>query len=274
MKRFTLVLLLALAGLSMITQAADEAAKFPHRAKFKQVAIIDAEKLHAQLDQVVVVDVRTRYEYDTLHIQGARHIPLAKETLPAAIKKLRAETRAPIVFYCNGTTCKKSYEATDLALAAGVQNVFAYDAGLDAWSTRYPEKSVLMQKGPASTEQLISKDRFKSRVISATDFEARLEKGAIVLDIRDRRHRDYALFPFKEERAQLDDSQKLAEVVAAAKRANKPLLVYDKVGKQIRWFQYYLEQHGVKNYYFLAGGSEGYHEAKFGKLAVPMPDQS
>jgi len=32
--------------------------------------------------------------------------------------------------------------------------------------------------------------------------------------------------------------------------------VYDKVGKQTRWFQYYLEQQGLKDYYFLAGGAE------------------
>jgi len=41
--------------------------------------------------------------------------------------------------------------------------------------------------------------------------------------------------------------------------------VYDKVGKQTRWFQYYLEQQGLKDYYFLAGGAEGYHEAKLGR---------
>ena len=40
--------------------------------------------------------------------------------------------------------------------------------------------------------------------------------------------------------------------------SNKKLYVYDKVGKQIRWFQYYLESKGVKNYFFMEGGSEAF----------------
>lgn len=60
--------------------------------------------------------------------------------------------------------------------------------------------------------------------------------------------------------------------MAEAKKARKTLLVYDKVGKQVRWFQYYLEQQGLKDYYFLAGGAEGFHEAKYGKVPLKVPD--
>ena len=34
-----------------------------------------------------------------------------------------------------------------------------------------------------------------------------------------------------------------------------------------------LEQQGVKEYCFLKGGSEGYYEAKFGKLNFKVPGQ-
>ncbi|MCK7513724.1 MAG: rhodanese-like domain-containing protein [Desulfobacterales bacterium] len=233
---------------------------------------MDLEQLQRQLDDCAVVDVRSRYEYDTLHIKGAVHIPLHKDKLPAAVRALRATTDKPIVFYCNGTTCKKSYEAAELALQAGVTQVYAYDAGIDTWSRKFPELSVLMGKNPVHLSELISSESFKKRLINVQDFEARMEKGAIVLDIRDLRQRDVMLFPMREMRATLDDADKLALAVAEAKRVKKPLLVYDKVGKQTRWFQYYLEQQGLKDYYFLAGGAEGYHEAKLGKNPIQVPD--
>jgi rhodanese-related sulfurtransferase len=265
--RIGLVLLLFVSG----SLAADEL-KFPHRTHFKQVPVMELEQLYRQLDTSAVVDVRSRYEYDVLHIKGALHIPLHKDKLPKAVRELRATTDRPIVFYCNGTTCKKSYEAAELAIQAGVTGVYAYDAGIDTWSRKFPELSVLLGKSPVHPSQLISNDAFKKRLISVQDFEDFMGAGAIVLDIRDLRQRDVMLFPMREMRATLDDADKLALAVAEAKRVKKPLLVYDKVGKQIRWFQYYLEQQGVRDYYFLTGGAEGYHEAKLGKNPIQIPD--
>ena len=273
MNKFLQALLLVVSLPFTIQVVASEAGKFPHRAKFKHVAVLELEALKAQLDKSIVVDVRSRYEYNTLHINGAVHVPLSKEKLPAALSELRAKSYKPIVFYCNGTTCKKSYEAAELAMKAGVNNVFAYDAGIDAWSIKHPELCVLMGKAQVSAADLISRDSFKKRLITTPQFEAHVEKGAVILDIRDLRQRDVALFPMRELRAPLDDDQKIAMAVADAKRQKKTLIVYDKVGKQTRWFQYYLEQQGVKDYFFLDGGAEGYHEAKFGKLKFTVPEQ-
>lgn len=265
--RISLVLLLFVSG----SLAANEL-KFPHRTHFTQVPVMELEQLYRQLDTCAVVDVRSRYEYEVLHITGAVHIPLHKDKLPKAVRELRATTDKPIVFYCNGTTCKKSYEAAELAMQAGVAGVYAYDAGIDAWSRKHPELSVLMGKTPVHPSELISSESFKKRLITVQDFEARMEQGAVVLDVRDLRQRDVMLFPMRELRAPLDDADKLALAVAEAKRLKKPLLVYDKVGKQVRWFQYYLEQQGLRDYYFLAGGAEGYHEAKLGKNPIQVPD--
>jgi len=264
---FGIILLFSATGV----YASDDA--FPHRAKFKHVPIMTAEALHKDLDKMIVVDVRSHYEYETLHIRGALHIALSKEKLPAAAKELRAKSDLPIVFYCNGHSCKKSYEAADFAISAGVTNVHAYDAGLDTWTKQYPEQSVLLGKSPMNPGDLISSGEFKKHLITGQEFEARLEKGAVVLDVRDLRQRDVVLFPMRELRAPLDDSKKIADAVAEAKKSRKPLLVYDKVGHQTRWFQYYLQQQGVKDYYFLDGGSEGYYEAKFGKPNFKVPEQ-
>ena len=270
-KSYALVgLFLALAASGSAT--ADDA-NFPHRAKFKTVPVMEIGQLRKDIDSVAVVDVRSRYEFETLHIKGAAHIALSKDKLPAAVRELRAKSAKPIVFYCNGTTCKKSYEAAELAIQAGVSQVYAYDAGLDAWTRKYPELSVLMGKSPVAASDLIANEEFKKRLINTQEFEERLEKGAVVLDIRDLRQRDVALFPMRELRAPLDDADKIANAVAEAKKSKKTLLVYDKVGKQTRWFQYYLEKQGIKDYYFLDGGAEAYHEAKYGKLQFKVPDQ-
>ena len=80
------------------------------------------------------------------------------------------------------------------------------------------------------------------------------------------------MFPFKENRAELADMNSIRQYVKEAKASGKTLLVYDKVGKQVRWFQYFLEREGVKNYYFMKGGSEGYYEAKLGKFQIKTSD--
>ena len=261
---------LLLAGQAVVAGAAAE--PFPHRAKYKEVQIIEMDDLQGKLDQMIVIDVRSKYEYDTMHIKGAKHISLQSKTFEADVQKLRAASNKAIVFYCNGVTCKKSYEATEKAMAAGIRNCYAYDAGLHGWAKRYPEHSVLLGKSPMNPADFLEKENYKKHVVSAADFENRMAAGAIVLDIRDLAQRDMALFPFKEQRAQLDDSQKIAAVVEDAKRQKKTLLVYDKTGRQAPWFQYYLEAQGVKSYHFMEGGAEGFFEYKYGKLKVKAPD--
>ena len=79
MMRKTLAVLsvLFLATVFSTARASDD--PFPHRAKFKHVPIMSAEALYKDLARVTVVDVRSRYEFETLHIKGALHIVLSKE---------------------------------------------------------------------------------------------------------------------------------------------------------------------------------------------------
>jgi rhodanese-related sulfurtransferase len=273
MKRFAT--LLALAALAVTTLGASAAdGNFPHRARYKNVPLIEPEALYRQLDTSIVIDVRSAYEYETLHIKDAIHLPLTSAKFIDGVKKLRAGNNRPMVFYCNGETCKKSYQAVEQAQQAAIPNVMAYDAGLETWAKRYPDKSTLLGQTPMRTGEFIDHGKFKNRVITAEDFEARVGTTALVLDIRDLRQRDAALFPFRESRAQLDEKDKLSDILSEAKRGKKTLLVYDKAGRQVRWFQYLLEKEGVKNYYFLDGGQDGYYDAKYGKLKIPLPDQS
>ena len=70
MKKTLVVLsILIAATVSGAVRASD--AVFPHRAKFKHVPVIEAEALRKDLDNAIVIDVRTRYEYATLHLDEA-----------------------------------------------------------------------------------------------------------------------------------------------------------------------------------------------------------
>lgn len=238
---------------------------FPHRTSFPDVPIISTADLATSFDRLVTVDVRSHYEYETLRIKDALNVPVTDKTFVDKVKALRAQHAGKsLVFYCNGKTCKKSYDAARLAVQAEIKDVLCFDAGIEEWSKTNPQRTALLGRSPITPTDLITGDQFKARVISATDFEKRIGATSLVLDIRDVVQRDIAVFPFREERVPLDQKERLDAVVERAKSQNKTLLVYDKAGHQIKWFQYYLESKGLKNYYFLKGGEEGYYASTLG----------
>ena len=132
----------------------------------------------------------------------------------------------------------------------------------------------------AITPQLIEAAKKEGKVVYYTSvdlplaekiakaFEAKIGPNTIVLDVRDLVQRDSPLFPFKEQRVQLDEKDKLDAIIEQAKREKKTLLVYDAVGRQVDWFQYSLERKGLSDYYFMKGGAQGHFDAKHGKISL------
>lgn len=260
----SLFALFSLAWASVAVSAGSD--PFPHRKKYKDVKVIELDALKATKDSYTIIDARSKYEYDTLHIKGAINIPLSSDSFGKNVDTILKTKGKQIVFYCNGGTCKKSYKAVLKARKHGIKDTIAYDAGIYEWAKKVPEESVLLGKSPMRANEFIENKTFKSHLINAKDFEKKKAAGAQILDIRDRIQRDTQVFPFEEERAELKEMDRIRQIVKKAKKEGKILLVYDKVGKQVRWFQYFLEKHGVKKYYFMKGGSEGYYEEKLGKF--------
>jgi len=270
----TISLIWLLAAMLFATGVSAAKSSFPHRDRYKDVAVIEIDDLHRRLGDVIVVDVRSAYEYETLHIKGASNIKLSHKDFATKLKELRKDQEKTLVLYCNGGTCKKSYKAVRKAKKGNISNVVAFDGGIYNWASKYPANSVLLGHSPMRAGAFINNKNFKGRMLGAVAFETRMGARAQVLDIRDRAQRDTQLFPFKEKRAQLDEIDRLKTLVLQAKRSGRTLLIYDKVGKQVRWFQYFLEKQGVRNYYFMKGGSEGYYEAKLGKFRIKIPEKS
>ena len=124
----------------------------------------DSEVLFKQyeIDKAIIVDVRSSIEYDVIHPEGALHIPLSSDNFIQKVKELREfNPDKKIAFYCNGIMCLKSYKAAQKAVAAGIDNCWAYDAGIPMWASIYPEKTLLLGKELVDPDkQLISKSAF------------------------------------------------------------------------------------------------------------------
>lgn len=275
MRRLTVLaisLVLVLLPVAVLAAKSDKA-EFPGRThkKYKDAPYIELEDLKKKFSDVLVVDTRSAFEYETLKIKGAVNIPVALKTFEAEVKKLREKSDKPIIFYCNGHTCMKSYKATLAAMKAGVKEVYAYDAGIFTWAKAYPNEAVLLGKSPVDTRDILSKKQFKSRLLNPDKFSEKATDDpskVIVLDIRDKYQRaGVGFFPIQERWTSLNKMDKVYRYIRKAKEKGKTLYIYDEVGKQVRWLQYALEREGVKNYYFMEKGATGYYKmiSKFDK---------
>ena len=239
--------------------------EFPGRAEYPEVSLYQKADLLRDLNNVVVVDARSSLEFETLRIKGSINIPVASKTFTEQVKKLRAKTHKPIVFYCNGRTCYKSYKAAKTALKAGVKKVFAYDAGVFEWAKTYPKYAVLLGESPMDPSKIISKSDFKKRFLSPKKFTETARSAprskVLVLDVRDKYQRaGIGYFMGLEKWASLDDEKRLNEYLTKALKENRTLFIYDETGKQVRWLQYTLERAKIKNYYFMTKGAKGFHK--------------
>ena len=235
---------------------------FPGRKIYPSLPVIETAELARDFDRYNIVDVRSGYEYDTLHIDGAANIPLNKPGFVKKLRKLR-ENGKPVVFYCNGHTCYKSYKATLKAIKAGLQQVRAYDAGVFDWARAHPDRAVLLGKKPVDPKRLIGKEQLKQHLLTPEEFVNRAQSNVEILDVRDAAQRGLIeLFPFRQANIPLDEKDRLDRYLQKVRESGKTLLVYDAVGKQVRWLQYRLEQAGIKDYWFMKGGMKAWFKRK------------
>ena len=100
----------------------------------------------AQSRGAVVVDSRIASEYADGHIKGAINIPYrekSEKTVSFDVKqdefnlaKLPADKQAPIVIYCNGPECWKSFKASTAAIRHGYSNIYWYRDGFPNWKSK------------------------------------------------------------------------------------------------------------------------------------------
>ena len=264
MRNFQIFILMV--GLSVfLTANAKVDEGFPGRKDFPDVPVMELKELFHKLNDVVIVDARSRLEFDTLRILNSINIPVANENFEDQVLKLRQANNKSIVFYCNGRSCHKSYIAAKKSMVAGINDVYAYDAGIFEWATAHPNKAVLLGKTPVNVKSLISINYFKKKLLNPDVFSEKivqLGNTSMVLDVRDKFQRaGIGFYPGKERWCSLDQKKKLEKYLQQAKLNGKTLFIYDEVGKQVEWLQYTLEEMGIKDYYFMQNGAKAYYSS-------------
>lgn len=231
---------------------------FPGRATYPKVKVYSTEQLDQSFNNVIIVDARSKYEFSVLHINNAINIPLHSKSFEKTLSEINTQGK-DIIFYCNGHTCYKSYKAALKAKKAGFSNVFSYDAGIFDWANAHPDKATMLSITPMNPDNIISKSTLKAHSLSPKDFTNKLTDNSIILDIRDSAQRGLmSLFPYRQKNISLKQNKKLSQLFDKVVKNNLPLFIYDAAGKQVRWLQYYIEAKGVKNYYFMKGGSKNF----------------
>lgn len=259
MKNIVIGFTLLLSMLCSLSVFANEG--FPGRAEFPEIALYEKADLLKDLNKVVVVDTRSALEFETIHINNSINIPVADKNFVKNVKALRAKNKKPIVFYCNGRSCYKSYKAAKTSLQYGIKNVFAYDAGVFEWANTYPKHATLLGTSPMDPTKIIPKAKLTERLLTPIKFtetaRAAPRNKSLILDVRDKYQRAGVGFFIGMERwVSLDDEKKLAKYLKKAVDENRTLYIYDETGKQVRWLQYTLESHNIKNYYFMKKGAK------------------
>lgn len=109
--------------------------------------LVTAEDVaQAAASGAMVLDARVAAEYADGHIKGAVSVPYREKSDKAVnfdasqddfnLSKLPAEKSAPVVVYCNGPECWKSYKASILAIKAGHTNILWYREGYPNWKSK------------------------------------------------------------------------------------------------------------------------------------------
>lgn len=81
------------------------AAEYPLRAKFPDATPISTEELKKLIDsgKPVIIDVRSEFEFNTLHINNSLNLPISGVDYAKKYDAIKPKDDAtPVVFYCNG----------------------------------------------------------------------------------------------------------------------------------------------------------------------------
>jgi rhodanese-related sulfurtransferase len=122
----------------------------------------------------VVLDTRTKAEFDAGHIPGAHALDVAPEAHLTAVERLvKGDKSAALVLYCNGPFCQASRRLAGQLVNAGFTNVRRYQLGIPVWRAL---------GGPTAIElggvvRVYNSD--KSAVLIDTRPQAEFAKGSI-----------------------------------------------------------------------------------------------
>ena len=98
-------------------------------SKVKNVSPDEAYKLINEDKEFVILDVRTKEEYEVGHIPGAKLIPV--QILPMKLAELDKYKDRPVLVYC--ASGGRSPRAVDTLVNSNFTNIYHMDRGISSW---------------------------------------------------------------------------------------------------------------------------------------------
>jgi len=233
---------------------------FSHRYPFLKDSRIEIQKLHDTLREVLLVDVRSPYEFEALHIKRAVNYSIDDSGFLDMVRNLRRSSPKAIIFYCNGPGCERSQRAMEIAKENDIFGVASFDAGMFYWAAMYPDYTVSFNRLSPDISSMMAVTAYTNHLMPRKEFAKKLaNKSALVLDIRGSSEREgKGIFAGSRERwVNPVDDKALNSVIDKAVSEDRPLYIYDNIGDRTRLLPYRLKQRGASKYYFLASGAMG-----------------
>jgi rhodanese-related sulfurtransferase len=163
-----------LAGILLIAAALSSA-----RGAETEFKVITTDQLKAMIDEkkdFLLIDARTKEEYQEAHIANALSVPENKFEETASL--LPPDKNSLMVLYCNGVKCGKSKKAAKKADAMGYKNILIYGEGFPVWE----EKGNKIVPGPDYAKKI------ETAKISPSNLKKLIDSGNkdfVIVDVRD-----------------------------------------------------------------------------------------
>ena len=120
---------LALLSGCALSKAKEDKADMTDKAAYQKISAEEAYEMMAS-QEVVVVDVRTREEYDGGHIENAVLVP--NESIDSEMPEALPDKEATLLVYCRSG--RRSKDAAQKLLKLGYQSVYDFGGIID-WPT-------------------------------------------------------------------------------------------------------------------------------------------
>lgn len=247
--------------------------QFPNRKFYPGLNYISTEQLVKDVadNKYLVIDARPALGYNTLHIKGAENIHSGdKQFIEKFIERINKNNK-PVVFYCGGLTCLKSYKASQMALEELSRRkikreVYTYDSGISAFAYASPEHVLKNGKAISDDNPILDIKKLKQHARSPEHFIEIINNDSsnehLILDVREKSQRILRkLFMFKrEKKITVLEPEKLIAFLNKTRDSGKTLMVYGAVEKQIESVFQLIQMTGLKKWYYLEGGEYAYSQ--------------
>jgi rhodanese-related sulfurtransferase len=133
MRKETVLIALLLFALTIVSEApAGSGIKTIHTTELHSMVVDNAYMLEkGREQQFIVIDARTKEEYDRAHIFSAISIP--EKDFPESINLLPQNKNILLVVYCNGMQSETGRKWARKAAASGYTNISIYAEGFSVW---------------------------------------------------------------------------------------------------------------------------------------------